>query len=173
MSSAQKTRISYLKRKENVKESDNNSNNIVNDNTTNMHGICHDYWKPTIPSYSEMNTRTRAVFTIRPFVYGKYAPDQSESLEKHQESTYHKIAVQSLSFRQQERSVAQLANCNDIQTLLKHLQLTLIQPSDTRWLSYSHSINAVIHCYERLSIDKIISNITARFESNVFNIIKQ
>jgi len=54
-----------------------------------------------------MNTRTRGVFTIQPFVNGKYAPEQSESLEKHQESTSHKISVQNLSFWQQERSVAQ------------------------------------------------------------------
>lgn len=46
-----------------------------------MYGICRDYWK--------------------------HAPDQSGSLEKHQESTYHKIVVQNLSFRQQERSVTQ------------------------------------------------------------------
>ncbi|CAF4342906.1 unnamed protein product, partial [Rotaria sordida] len=32
------------------------------------------------------------------------------------------------------RSSIRLANCNDTQTLLKHPQLTLIQPSDTRWL---------------------------------------
>ncbi|CAF5015706.1 unnamed protein product, partial [Rotaria sp. Silwood1] len=42
------------------------------------------------------------------------------------------------------RSSIRLAHCNDIQPLLKHAQVTLIQPSDTRWLSYSHAINAVI-----------------------------
>jgi hypothetical protein len=119
------THFIFLK-KENVKECDNkstkkskindnsnnivndNSNNIVNDNTTNTYGICRDYWKSTIPSYSEMNTRTRDVLTIQPFVNGKHVLDQNGSLEKHQESTYHKRAVQNLSFKQQERSVAQL-----------------------------------------------------------------
>jgi hypothetical protein len=47
------------------------------------------------------------ITTIQPVVNGKYAPDQSGSLKKHQEYTYHKIAVQNLLFRQQERSVAQ------------------------------------------------------------------
>ncbi|CAF4639162.1 unnamed protein product, partial [Rotaria socialis] len=32
--------------------------------------------------------------------------------------------------------------------LLKHPQLKLIQPGDTRWLSYFRSVNAVIRCYE-------------------------
>ncbi|CAF4026007.1 unnamed protein product, partial [Rotaria sp. Silwood2] len=45
-----------------------------------------------------------------------------------------------------------LARFNDIQTLLKHPQLKLIQPGDTRWLSYSRSINAVIRCCESLMI---------------------
>ncbi|CAF4569055.1 unnamed protein product [Rotaria socialis] len=146
--------------KGNAKEPDNSSikKSKINDNTTNMHGICHDYWKPTIPSYSEMNTRIRGIFTIQPFANGKYEPDQSENLEKHQESTYHKITVQILSFK--------LANYNDIQALLKHSQLPLIQSSDIRWLSYSHTINAVIRCYERLIVP-------FQFESTVFNIIKQ
>ncbi|CAF4313072.1 unnamed protein product [Rotaria magnacalcarata] len=34
--------------------------------------------------------------------------------------------------------------------LLKHAQLKLIQPGDTRWLSYFRSVNAVIRCYEPL-----------------------
>ncbi|CAF2008246.1 unnamed protein product [Rotaria magnacalcarata] len=38
----------------------------------------------------------------------------------------------------------------DIQMLLKHAQLKLIQPGDTRWLSYFRSVNAVIRCYEPL-----------------------
>ena len=46
-----------------------------------MNGICRDYWKHT--------------------------HDQSVIVEKHQESTYHKIVVQKLLIRQQERSVAQ------------------------------------------------------------------
>ncbi|CAF5003410.1 unnamed protein product, partial [Rotaria socialis] len=36
--------------------------------------------------------------------------------------------------------------------LLKHPQLKLIQPGDTRWLSYFRSVNAVIRCYEPLMI---------------------
>ncbi|CAF0888494.1 unnamed protein product [Didymodactylos carnosus] len=78
--------------------------------------ICRDYWKPTIPSYFEMNTRTRGVFTIQPFVNWKCAPGRSGRLEKHLQSTYHKIAVQNLSFRQQEGSVAQqLFNVNELE----------------------------------------------------------
>jgi hypothetical protein len=78
--------------------------------------ICHDYWKPTMPFYSEMNARTRGVFTIQPFVNWKNAPGPNGSLGKHQESTYHKIAVQNLSFRQQEGSVVQqLINVSELE----------------------------------------------------------
>ncbi|CAF3139928.1 unnamed protein product [Rotaria sp. Silwood2] len=45
-----------------------------------------------------------------------------------------------------------LSRFNDIQTLLNHLQLKLIQPGDTRWLSYFRCINAIIHCYAALMI---------------------
>ncbi|CAF3720714.1 unnamed protein product [Rotaria socialis] len=50
------------------------------------------------------------------------------------------------------RSSIGLARFNDVQTLMKHPQLKLIQPGDTRWLSYSRSINAAIRCYEPLMI---------------------
>ncbi|CAF1440220.1 unnamed protein product, partial [Didymodactylos carnosus] len=61
------------------------------------------------------------------------------------------LALKSL-FNFINRSSTRLARFNDIQTLLKHPQLKLIQPGDTRWLSYSRSINAVIRCYEPLMI---------------------
>ena len=48
------------------------------------------------------------------------------------------------------RSSIRLARFNEIQTLLKQPKLKLIQPCDTRWLSYFRSINAVIRCYEAL-----------------------
>ncbi|CAF4296065.1 unnamed protein product, partial [Rotaria sordida] len=50
------------------------------------------------------------------------------------------------------QSSIRLARFNDIQTLLKYPQLKLIQSDDTRWLSCSRSINAVIRCYEPLTI---------------------
>ncbi|CAF1517008.1 unnamed protein product, partial [Adineta steineri] len=50
------------------------------------------------------------------------------------------------------RSSIRLTRFNDIQLLLKHPQLKLIQPGDTRWLSYFRSVNAVIRCYEPLMI---------------------
>ncbi|CAM4983833.1 unnamed protein product [Rotaria socialis] len=50
------------------------------------------------------------------------------------------------------RSSIRLTRFNDIQMLLKHPQLKLIQPGDTRWLSYFRSVNAVIRCYEPLMI---------------------
>ncbi|CAF3512118.1 unnamed protein product, partial [Rotaria socialis] len=50
------------------------------------------------------------------------------------------------------RSSIRLARFNDIQMLLKHPQLKLIQPGDTRWSSYFRSVNAVIRCYEPLMI---------------------
>ncbi|CAF5052945.1 unnamed protein product, partial [Rotaria socialis] len=50
------------------------------------------------------------------------------------------------------RSSIRLARFNDIQMLLKHPQLKLIQPGDTRWLSYFRSVIAVIRCYEPLMI---------------------
>jgi hypothetical protein len=43
-----------------------------------------------------MNTRSRGVFITQLFANWKHAPGPSESLEKHQESAYHKIAVQNL-----------------------------------------------------------------------------
>ncbi|CAF3508488.1 unnamed protein product, partial [Rotaria sp. Silwood2] len=50
------------------------------------------------------------------------------------------------------RSSIRLACSNDIQTLLQHTQLKLIQPVDTRWLSYSRCINAAISYSESLII---------------------
>ena len=50
------------------------------------------------------------------------------------------------------RSSIRLSRFNDIQIVLKHPQLKLIQPGDTRWLSYYRCINAVIRCYEALMI---------------------
>jgi len=65
-----------------------------------------------------MNTRSRGVFTTQPFVNSKHVPSPSGSLEKHQESTYHKIAVQNLSFRQQEGSEEQqLRNVSELERL--------------------------------------------------------
>ncbi|CAF4170764.1 unnamed protein product [Rotaria sp. Silwood2] len=85
----------------------------------NKGGFCciyRDYWKPTVPFYSEMNTRTRSVFTTQPFVNWKNAPGQCGTLQKHQESTYHRTAAQNLSFRQTEGSVAQqLFNASELE----------------------------------------------------------
>jgi len=48
------------------------------------------------------------------------------------------------------RSSIRLSRFNDIQALLNHPQLKLVQPGDTRWLSYFRCITAVIRCYEPL-----------------------
>ncbi|CAF1126357.1 unnamed protein product [Rotaria sordida] len=78
--------------------------------------ICRDYWKPTIPFYSEMNARTKGAFATQPFVNWKTAPGPNGSLEKHQQSSYHKTAVQNLSYRQQEGSVIeQLLNVSELE----------------------------------------------------------
>ena len=61
------------------------------------------------------------------------------------------LALKSL-FTFINRSSIRLTRFNDIQTLLQQPQLKLVQPSDTRWLSYFRSINAVIRCYEPLMI---------------------
>ena len=50
------------------------------------------------------------------------------------------------------RSSIRLTRFNDIQTLLQQPQLKLVQPGDTRWLSYFRSISPVIRCYEPLMI---------------------
>lgn len=50
------------------------------------------------------------------------------------------------------RSSIRLARFNDIQTLLNHPQLKLINPIDTRWLSYFRCVFAVIRCYEPLLV---------------------
>ena len=145
MSSGQKSLDSYFKRKENIEESDNNStkrskinatsNNILNDNTTDIQTLsntepscdiqsnvnencslstttngnqkrsyqkwysenykwliyepnkggfcctCRDYWKSTVPFYSEMKSRTNGVFSIQPFVNWKNAPGPNGRLE--------------------------------------------------------------------------------------------
>ena len=44
-----------------------------------------------------MNTRSRGVFITQLFANWKHAPGPSESLEKHQESAYHKILGWQLS----------------------------------------------------------------------------
>ena len=78
--------------------------------------ICCDYWKPTTPLYAEMNAKTGDVFTTQPFVNWKNAPGQSGRLARHQQSTYHILAVQNLSYRQQGGSVAQqLFNVSEIE----------------------------------------------------------
>ncbi|CAF3849716.1 unnamed protein product [Rotaria sp. Silwood1] len=163
MSSGQRSLISYFQRKENIEECNNNfikrkklndnSNNIINDSTTNRHllsnteassgmqsninenyslsatiittndntkrefrCIYRDYWKPTISFYAEMNARTRDVFSTQLFVNWKNAPGRCGTLQKHQESTYHKTAVQNLSFRQTEGSVVQqLFNVSELE----------------------------------------------------------
>ncbi|CAF3200795.1 unnamed protein product [Rotaria socialis] len=227
--------------------------------------ICRDYWKSAVPFYSEMNTRTRGVFTTQSFTNWKNAPGNatydsiatvtellestSELIDKQilskiresrtisimaDEGTYinhyqnvsicisyceptesfisllkvkvkdkdaqtifdtivkelesknidmtkisftgfddaslfsgefsgvsakfHIIEVQESLltlkslFNFINRSSIGLARFNDVQTLMKHPQLKLIQPGDTRWLSYSRSINAAIRCYEPLMI---------------------
>ena len=61
-----------------------------------------------------MSSKTRGVFITQPFVNWKNAPGKNGSMAKHQESTYHKIAIQNLLFRQQQFSVAQqLFNVNE------------------------------------------------------------
>jgi hypothetical protein len=78
--------------------------------------ICRDYWKPTTPSYPEMITRSRGVFVTQPYINWKHAPGKNGSLEKHQESIYHKIVVENLSFREQEGSIAQqLFNVSELE----------------------------------------------------------
>lgn len=69
--------------------------------------ICRDYWKPTTPNFSEIMTRTRGAFIIQPFINWKHAPGPNGSLQKHQDSHYHKISLENLLFRQQEGSVLQ------------------------------------------------------------------
>ncbi|CAF2974128.1 unnamed protein product [Rotaria sp. Silwood2] len=50
------------------------------------------------------------------------------------------------------RSSIRLSRFNDIQTLLQCSQIKLVQPGDTRWLSYFRSINVILRCYEPLII---------------------
>ena len=69
--------------------------------------ICCDYWKPTTPFYAEMNPKIRDAFSTRPFINWKNAPGQNRRLARHQQSTYHILAVQNLSYRQQGGLVAQ------------------------------------------------------------------
>ncbi|CAF4621379.1 unnamed protein product [Rotaria socialis] len=164
--------------------------------------ICRDYWKSAVPFYSEMNTRTRGVFTTQSFTNWKNAPgnatyDSIATVTELLESTSELIDKQILSKIRESRTISimadegtyinhyqnvsicisyyiievqeslltlkslfnfinrssiGLARFNDVQTLMKHPQLKLIQPGDTRWLSYSRSINAAIRCYEPLMI---------------------
>ncbi|CAF1572938.1 unnamed protein product, partial [Rotaria magnacalcarata] len=99
--------------------SDINENCSLSTTITTTSGfccICCDYWKPTVPIYSEMNTRTRSVFTTQPFANWKNAPGPSGTLQKHQESAYHRTTFQNLLFRQTERSVAQkLFNVSELE----------------------------------------------------------
>ena len=78
-----------------------------------------------------------------------------EDIPKVQESL---LVLKSL-FTFINRSSIRLTRFNDIQTLLQQPQLKLVQSSDTRWLSYFRSINAVIRCYEPLMMTlEIIGN---------------
>ncbi len=70
------------------------------------------------------------------------------------------------------RSSIRLARFNDIQTLLNHPQIKLIQPGDTRWLSYFRCINAVIRSYEPLMITlEHIVNERDEYSSEAFGLL--
>ncbi|CAF1015204.1 unnamed protein product [Adineta ricciae] len=59
---------------------------LYESNKGGFYHICRDYWKPTTPSFSEMNTRTRGTFVIHPFINWRHAPGPNGSLQKHQDS---------------------------------------------------------------------------------------